>query len=51
MYVQEKREPTRQWMPTNYKLTLKDVCLITNDCEDEWKTPVEQMGHLEEEEE
>jgi ubiquinone biosynthesis protein Coq4 len=51
MYMQEKRDPTCQWIPTNYKLTSDGVFLIANDWEDEWKTPIEQTGHPEEEEE
>jgi hypothetical protein len=42
MYIQAKRDPTHQWLPTSYKLTVDDVCLISNDWEEEWKVPGEQ---------
>jgi hypothetical protein len=51
MYIQDKMNPTSQWLPTSYKLTTNDVCLITNDLEEEWKVPREQTEHLDEEEE
>jgi ubiquinone biosynthesis protein Coq4 len=51
VYSRKKGPCMHQWLPTNYKLTSEDVCLIANDWEDEWKTPIEQMGHPKEEEE
>jgi len=46
MYIQAKRDPAHQWLPTSYRLTTDDVFLINDDWEDEWKIPSEQMGHL-----
>jgi hypothetical protein len=51
MYIQAKRDPACQWLPTSYKLTMDDVCLIANDWEDDWKVPGEQTKHPDEEEE
>jgi hypothetical protein len=45
MYVQAKKDPTRQWFPTSYRLTIEDVCLIVNDWEDGWKIPAEKIGN------
>jgi hypothetical protein len=45
MYVQAKKDPTHEWLPTNYRLKTKDVCLIVNDWEEEWKTTTEKTGH------
>jgi hypothetical protein len=50
MYVQEKKDPTCQLFPTNYRLTPKDICIIVNDSEEEWKITLEKIGHPEEEE-
>jgi hypothetical protein len=32
------------------KLIEEDVCLITDDWDEEWKLPAKEMGHLDEEE-
>jgi hypothetical protein len=45
MYMQVKKDPACQLMPTNYRLTIEDVSLIYDDWEDGWKTPAEKMGH------
>jgi hypothetical protein len=45
-----KEGPMHQWLPTNYRLTTEDVCLIMNDWEDGWKTPAEKIGHPKDEE-
>jgi hypothetical protein len=50
MYIQDKRDLMRQWLPTRYKLTEEDVCLISNDWDKEWKIPTEEMGQPNEEE-
>jgi hypothetical protein len=39
MYVQERKDPDQQWMPTQYKLIEYDICHIIIDWEDEWKIP------------
>jgi hypothetical protein len=39
MYVQAKKDPARQWLPTHYRLTTDDLCLIANNWEVEWKLP------------
>ena len=49
MYIQAKRDRARQWIPTNYKLKIDYVFLISNDWEAEWKIPLEQIGHPKEE--
>jgi hypothetical protein len=51
MYVQVKKDPTHQWLPTKYRLITKDVCLIVNDWEDGWKILVEKMVHPKDEQE
>ena len=51
MYIQAKRDPVRQWLQTSYKLSEDYVCLISNDWDKEWKLPVEEMEHLDKEEE
>jgi hypothetical protein len=51
MYVQAKKDPTCQWFPTSYRLTTEDVSLIVNDWEEDWKIPVEKIGHSDEGEE
>jgi hypothetical protein len=48
MYVQGKKDPTCQWFPTSYRLKTKDICLIVNDWEEEWKTPAEKTGNPDE---
>jgi hypothetical protein len=49
MYVQDKKDPTQQWLPTTYRLTIEDVNLIINDWEEEWKSPPEKTELSEEE--
>jgi len=51
MYIQEKRSPARQWLPTSYKLTMSDVCLIANDWEEYWKVLGGKTGQTNKEEE
>jgi hypothetical protein len=51
MYIQEKRGPARQWLPTSYKLTTSDVCLIENDWEEDWKVLGGKTGQTNKEEE
>jgi hypothetical protein len=48
-YVQDKKDPMRQWLPMNYILKMEDVNLIINDWEEEWKSPLEKTGLSKEE--
>jgi hypothetical protein len=51
IYIQDKRDPTCQWLPTSYKVTEEDVSLISNDWDENWKVPAEETEHPDEEEE
>jgi hypothetical protein len=51
VHASKKGPYAHQWIPTNYRLNINDVCLITNDWEAEWKIPSEQMGNPKDEEE
>jgi hypothetical protein len=51
MYIQAKRDSSYQSLPTRYTLIKEDVCLISNDWDEEWKLPPEETKHPDEEEE
>lgn len=40
MYVQERRDPNQEWLPTTYKLTEENVSMIVAYWDKEWKVPV-----------
>lgn len=35
MYVQERRDPNQEWLPTTYKLTEENVSMIVADWDKE----------------
>jgi hypothetical protein len=39
MYVQEKKDPDQQWLPTQYRLMEEEMGNIMLDWDDEWKIP------------
>jgi hypothetical protein len=39
MYVQVKKDPDQQWLPTQYRLTEEEMGNIMDDWDDEWKIP------------
>jgi hypothetical protein len=43
MYVQAKKDPDRQWLRTQYKLTEEDMGHIMVDWDDEWKIPLTEV--------
>jgi len=51
MCIQDRKDPTWQWVPMSYRLTKKDMNLIVNDREEDWKIPTERIGHSNEGEE
>jgi hypothetical protein len=39
MYVQVKKDPDQQWLPTQYRLTEEEMGNIMDDWDDEWNIP------------
>jgi hypothetical protein len=50
LYVQAKKDHSRQELPINYQLTLEEVYTIINDWDDDWKNPYDQPGSSQEHE-
>jgi hypothetical protein len=44
MYVQAKKDPDQQWLPTQYRLMEEEMGHIMVDWEDEWKIPPAETG-------
>jgi hypothetical protein len=49
MYVQEKKDPYQQWIPTQYRLTEEEMGHIMVDWEDEWKIQPKEVRPSEKE--
>jgi hypothetical protein len=39
IYVQAKKDPNQQWLPTRYRLTEEEMGHIMEDLDDHWKIP------------
>lgn len=44
MYVQAKKDPDQQWLPTQYKLKEEEMGHIMVDWDDKWKIPPAEIG-------
>ena len=42
IYIQERKDPDRQWLPLDYKVTMKELDAIVQDWPMEWCNPVSQ---------
>ena len=47
MYVQSKKDPDQQWLPTQYMLTEDEMGHIMVDWEKEWNIPLAETGPTE----
>jgi hypothetical protein len=39
MWLQEKRDPAKEWFQLNYCVTMQDIEMEVHECPEEWKIP------------
>jgi hypothetical protein len=40
MWLQEKRDPTKEWLQLRYYVMMQDIKMEVQECLDEWKVPI-----------